>query len=301
MTTYMPPLDQTAIRKLGKLLDRSRPRIWTVRGVTADVAIHRETLRIPPTTKTDQVVEALVDAKVLDEVVLVSPSGYPSKKRFARGNVSPYELALSLKPNTYFTHSTAVFLHGLTDRIPKTLYVNAEQSDKPAPSEPPTQASIDRAFSHAQRSSKYIFTYQTFKLVLLSGKHTGHLGVETVRGPNKEDLATTSLERTLIDITVRPTYGGGVEQVLEAFIGARERAKSKVMLDTLRTLDYAYPYHQAVGYYLERAGYPASAVASFKKLPQEFDFYLAHALPESERTYVESWRLHVPRWLETKS
>jgi predicted transcriptional regulator of viral defense system len=299
--TTPPAISAAEARKLGKLLGQGEPRIWNARTLAAAIAAHRTALRLPPTVTTDYVVETLIEAKELDQIELKSMSGYQSKRRFTRGRVSPFELALSLKANTYFTHSTAVFLHGLTDRIPKTLFVNAEQSEKPDPTSAPTQVSIDRAFSHSQRSSNYTFSYETYKFVLLSGKHSNRLGVETVRGPQGEALPATSLERTLIDITVRPTYGGGVEQVLEAFIGARDRARPSIMLDYLKRLDYAYPYHQAIGYYLERASYPQASIVPFRKLPQELDFYLAHALPTSERQYVKKWRLHVPRWMEAKS
>ncbi|MGH7784755.1 MAG: type IV toxin-antitoxin system AbiEi family antitoxin domain-containing protein, partial [Candidatus Binatia bacterium] len=62
---------------------------------------------------------------------------------------------------------------------------------------------------------------------------------------------------------------------------------------TLRQLAYVYPYHQAIGFYLERAGYDENSIDLMRQFPQDFDFYLAHKMGASE--YVSAWRLHVPR------
>ena len=79
----------------------------------------------------------------------------------------------------------------------------------------------------------------------------------------------TSLERTLIDATVRPGYAGGVATVLEAYRRASEALTVSRLIDTLRKLDYVYPYHQAIGFYMERAGFPTKQLAPLKALGTE--------------------------------
>ena len=64
----------------------------------------------------------------------------------------------------------------------------------------------------------------------------------------------TNVERTLIDITFRPVYAGGVLEVLKAFTQAKRQVTTKNLLKLLEEMDYAYPYHQAVGFYLESSG-----------------------------------------------
>ncbi|MCP5113589.1 MAG: hypothetical protein GY953_22375 [bacterium] len=61
------------------------------------------------------------------------------------------------------------------------------------------------------------------------------------------------------------------------------------LVTTLEALDYAYPFHQAVGFYLQRAEYPERAYNLLKKIDMKFNFYLAHNLRSKE--FDSEWRL----------
>ena len=169
-------------------------------------------------------------------------------------------------------------LHALTDLIPKTHYLNVEQSPKPAPAGALTQRGLDQAFSREQRSSNLTYEHDGCSVRIISGKNTKSLGVEEILGPSKEPLLATNLERTLIDIVVRPAYSGGIFQVLEAYRTARDRVSTNRLIATLKKLEYVYPYHQAIGFLMELAGYGESRCAMVKNLGMNFDFYLAHGL-----------------------
>lgn len=204
-------------------------------------------------------------------------------------------MALSLKRGAYLSHATVVFLHGLTDLLPKILYVNAEQSAKPSSPGELAQAALDRAFSNTERRSNYIFEYRKTEFVLISGKFTNRLEVGTIRGPNSEILELTKLERTLIDICVRPIYSGGPYQVLEAYRAAKDRVSVNTIVATLKKLGYMYPYHQAIGFYMQRAGYPESQYSKLKQLGLHLDFYLTHHI--TDKVYDSDWRLYYPKGL----
>ena len=252
---------------------------------------NRDSWRLPSRLTVDRFIEFLSENGHLTRITF-SPGAYPEIVRYAWGKCSPYQIGLSLRPRAYLCHATALFLHGLTDQLPKTIYVNSEQSPKPSGGSL-SQEAIDRAFSREQRKSNYIFPYDSLQFVLLSGKSTGRLEVGTLRGPSGEELEVTKLERTLIDATVRPAYAGGVFQVLEAFRAARAQASVNTLIATLKKLNYAYPYHQAIGFYMEKTGYERERFMRLRKLGLEFDFYLAHGLKEKE--YNQFWRLFVPK------
>jgi predicted transcriptional regulator of viral defense system len=216
---------------------------------------------------------------------------YKRLVRYGWGEYSHYLMALSLRPRSYLSHGTAVFLHALNDQIPKTIYANQEQSAKPS-SKALSQERLALAFSHRQRMSNYIYSMENFRVVLLSGKQTGDLGVTVLKGPQDEDIRGTGIPRTLIDIVVRPAYAGGIVQVLEAYRGAKGKVEAEEIVRTLQKLGHAYPYHQSIGFLMERAGFAPEECAKLRRLGTKLDFYLLHGMKKA--IYDPKWRLFIP-------
>jgi hypothetical protein len=268
------------------------------------IALHRDEWGLPTSFHGPKLLSYLKEQGGLRSFE-IKPEPHPDRQsvvltqqsftRYAWGEVSAYAVAQTLRTEAYLSHASAVFLHGLTDQIPKTIYVNKEQSPKPAPDGALSQEGIDRAFKSAPRMSNYAFTYDDYRIILLSGKNTNRLEVSELTGPKGEVLEVTKLERTLIDIAVRPMYAGGVFEVLEAYRAARERVSFNTLLATLRKLDYVYPYHQAIGFYMERAGYEEAKLKRLKDLGLNWDFYLANRVANPK--YSSTWRIYHPEGL----
>jgi hypothetical protein len=269
-------------------------RVFTRRELSALLSQYRIEWRLGLATTSNQFIDFLTQQTKLERVTLESDD-YVLPARYVWGEVSPYLLALSIRKAGYLSHATAILLHALTNQIPKNVYVNFEQSPKPGFGKL-SQESIDRAFANRQRQTNYVFRYQDWKIAILSGKQTGRLGVINGRTPQGESVDVTNLERTLIDITVRPDYAGGVYQVLQAFRSAKERMSVNAVLAILKGLDYIYPYHQAIGFYMQKAGYEEQRWTRLRQPEFRHDFYLSHDIRDKE--YDANWRLFYPKGFE---
>ena len=228
-------------------------------------------------------------------MVFVEPVGdisFRTVTLYVWANASPYAVAAALAPKAYLSHGTAVLLHGLTDQLPYTICISREKNQQYDKAEGLEQEAIDKAFRKPERQSNALFSYDNSQFVLLQPSDTGRIEVGTIDW-NQERLPVTKLERTLIDIAIRPAYAGGVYQVLEAYRRAQPEVSTGTLLATLKKLDYAYPYHQAIGFYMQRAGYSPQQYERFRSLGLNYDFYLAHDL--RDLAYDPEWRLHYPK------
>jgi predicted transcriptional regulator of viral defense system len=203
---------------------------------------------------------------------------------------------MSLHSKGYFSHKSAVFFHGLTTEAQHDFFLNIEQSPKPRRRGKLAQEAIDSAFELPARISSNIAEYNGKRIYLLSGKATNNLEVIEHFGPDKDLVRVTSLERTLIDTAVRPEYAGGVSEVLKAYRTARHQLSVPKLVTILKKLDYIYPYHQSIGFYMCKAGgYDNEKLELLRQIPMEFDFYLTNEI--TEPCYDKSWRICFPRSL----
>jgi hypothetical protein len=283
---------EVAKADIEQYFDTSDKRVLTFSELGAILRAQGATWRLAPSLTQSKFIGFLRQQSKLQEIHLRSES-LGGATRYAWDTPSPFALGVSLRKHAYLCHGSAVFLHGLTQDLPKTVYINVEQSPKPSFGGGMTQQSIDLAFSRPPRTSRYVLRWGTLTFVLVSGKSTGRLEVGRIQGPDGEWLEATKLERTLIDIAVRPAYAGGVFKVLEAYTTARDRVSVNTLVATLKKLEYVYPYHQAIGFLLERAGCAPERLEPLRTLEMRFDFYLSHGI--KEKAYDSRWRLFFPK------
>ena len=60
-------------------------------------------------------------------------------------------------------------------------------------------------------------------------------------------------------------------------------------------MHFIYPYHQAIGFYLQKAGYSENQYNLFKRNGFEFKFYLTYNILNKE--YSNDWNLYFPKGL----
>jgi hypothetical protein len=244
---------------------------------------------LPFSTSATKHIEKLVKRQFLKELTL--QVGRNSITRYIYKEPSIYEISLSLKSKSYISHYPALQFNQLTTQIPKTIYTTHELSPKATITGTLIQTAIDAAFRKPQRRSGLEVVYDDYKIILLEGKYSKRSGVIT-----ENNISYTNLERTLLDVTVRPNYAGGAFSVLEAYQIAVDRDLSINKLNAyLTTLDFIYPYHQAIGFYLEKAGMPSNRLDLLRKKPMHFKFYLEYEMTEME--YNADWKIYYPKGL----
>ena len=283
---------QIAKQDIVRFFEAQPNKVFTRSQIIQILSRSREFWRVSDSTTVNKFITFLLEETKLKEIKFAFPSR--REIRYMWGEVSIYELALCLKPDSYFTHYTAVFFHELTEQIPSTIYLNHEQVPKHYRERELEQSSIDMAFERPVRVSNNIAAYKDQKICVLNGMYTGKLGVIQIEGPRGEQIQVTDVERTLIDATVRPVYSGGVFEVLNAYRLAKGKVSVNKLAAMLKKLNYTYSYHQAVGFYLERAGvYRDSLIALLRKFERKYDFYLTHQM--KEKSYSKAWRLYYPK------
>lgn|SRR5487761_51598 len=225
-------------------------------------------------------IQMLLRRTKMTQVSLTSAEYAPLLRYVWGTDVAPVLLALSIKPRAFCSHGSAMWIHGLGGNE-RDIFVNSEQSEKPPNRGILAQEAINRAFHNEQRRSKLVYGYRGTTLTVLNGKNSGRLEVEPAKTPSGEQVEVTSIERTLVDITVRPAYAGGIAHVLESFRKARGIVSVEKLLRILKALDYSYPYHQSLGFYMTRSAYEEANLNLVKKLGTQFNFYLGHAMKDS--------------------
>jgi len=290
---------QAATSVVLRYFNESKRKVFPLQEISKILAENKESWKLAESTTPEKLIELLTIKGDLRQALITPTDIYPNARAFIRytwGAVSPFSLAVSMRKGSYLSHGSAVFLRGLNDQIPRgVIYVNQEQSPKPqADPNSLSQQSVDKAFSRKQRQSTFIYQCEDAEFLILSGKNTGALEVGMV-GIQGDEVAVTKTERTLIDIAVRPAYAGGVHQVLEAYRGAIGKISVSSLLATLKRLNYLYPYHQAIGFYMQRSGYAPNQYDRLKERGLDFDFYLAHDM--RDRDYSSEWRLFHPKGL----
>lgn len=241
----------------------------------------------------EKFIKYLIKETELMEIILKFP--FRKEIRYTWEKNYFYKILMSLGTNAYVTSSTAMKLNGLIENISNIYYINIEQKPKKNQNQELTQENIDKAFQNRVRVSSNIAEFDGKRICIHNGKYSQSLGVIELIVDNGELVRVTDVERTLIDITVRPVYAGGVIEVLKAFKNAKGKLSIDKIVEYLKKLDYTYPYHQCIGFYLKTSGYKDPELEKLRDIGFKFDFYLEHKMNEVE--YSQEWRIFYPKIL----
>lgn len=267
-------------------------RVFTFEEISTILTSNKDFWRLPKNSS----VKGFIDLLIQKTKLRVHSFSFPHVQisRYSWGESSIFSIIQSLKRESYYTHYTAIYLHGITEQIPKSVYLNSEQSPKSAFEGEMLQANIDRAFSRPQRMTSNKASMGDYEIYFLNGKFTNKLGVIEMEIEGGDKVSVTNLERTLIDISVRPSYAGGVFEVLKAYKNAADKVSINKLCSMLKKINYIYPYHQSIGFFMERSkAYNSSQLNLLKRFPMKYDFYLTNQMKAKE--YSKDWKIFFPK------
>ena len=209
-------------------------------------------------------------------------------------SVDIFDLASTRSRSSYFSYYSAIYLNSLTLQIPKQIFLTLERKYDPnnVSSKEISQEIIDKAFATPPRITNNKRYYKNCSVNLIHGQGQNNIGVTTFR----EIYKVSDIVRTLIDASVRPFYCGGVTQVLEAFIKAKNKLNIDKLFNYYSQMNFIYPYHNIIGFYLEHSGYNKSEIDSFKKIKDNSKkIYLTYNMHNP--ILSKEWNIFYPKGL----
>lgn len=202
---------------------------------------------------------------------------------FKKQLINHFDIASSYSRHSFFSHGSALKLHKIDDTPTDIIYLTQNNYTLGRGSEL-TQKALDDSFRKPQRITTKIIKNNQLKIYLLSGQNHDSM-ITSIDG-----YAVTNLEKTLIDITIRPSYSRGSKNVLESFKKAKDCLDIEKLFTHYKDLKYSYPYHQSIGFYLEHAGYNNQELQKFQNLEKKLDFYIDYQIQTPK--YSKDWKLY---------
>lgn len=234
---------------------------------------------------------------LLEEEIVINKQFNAKTSRYLVNEPSAIEVAIETYPNSYFSHYTAMQYHGLTEQLPKSIYVTYEQlKTENNKSTLLKQKSIDDAFSNDKHRviKNKTTVYQNRTIYWHSKKVTQSIGIIQRSVFSKKLVGITNVERTLIDAVMRPLYAGGSYEILKAFENAAPRLSVNKLCSYLKKIAPIYPYHQCIGFYMDKTGlYKPKQLELVQKFEKKNKFYLSYGMQKME--YSEKWMLFYPK------
>jgi predicted transcriptional regulator of viral defense system len=270
----------------------SKSSVYTVSDLRKIFKDKRKEWSLPDSMNFQGFLEELKSAGLAERRFL-DYNGLPFKTLYTLGDFDHFECACKLYKNAYLSHHTALFMNNLTEQIPKTIYVSYELSPKTGGTDKKlSQKDIDRSFAKPVREPQS-FSFLRQEIVVHASKYNGNIGIVP---HNTGNFSFTDTERTLIDSVVRPELSGGVFNVLNVFTENRGGYSPEKLRSYLSKLNYTYPYHQAIGFYLERAGFSDAELSKFEDPGIRYKFYLDRDIISG--SFSKRWNLVYPSEIE---
>ena len=277
--------------EIGRLIDLNTDA-WLVTAPSANgkSTVKRKGQTIPSTSDgQNAILKALLEHTKLQRVRMPFP--YRTDTRFTWDEVPTYELIQSLSSRRIFQS-----LHRHALARPNRSASKNDLFQRGATSVCRRRKAIARrhrpAFRGKCRTSNNVITFRDLRICRLNGGNTHQLGVVDFKTENGEKIRITDVDARSSMLSCAPSTPAASAKS-QGHSALLRTGSVKKLAEYLRKLNFTYPYHQAIGFYLEHAGnYKASQIKLMQRFPIEYDFYLNYQLKNPAHNESGSYSRH---------
>lgn len=160
------------------------------------------------------------------------------------------EILMELHPYAALSHISAMVFHQITGQLPKEIHVSVPSDRVPAV----LPVGTERGEWSAQMNPLRGHLAPAIEETLINWHHLEKFFGFAEYTPKGYPVRVMTLEKTLIDGLAAPQWCGGLANVLQAWVNAKDAIKLRSILDFTDRQDMGV-LRQRVGYVLEKLGF----------------------------------------------
>lgn len=188
-----------------------------------------------------------------------------------------FEIAMALVHPAAISHWSALSYHGMTDQIPKRVFVLT------------TARSVPRVRKKKRTTDEQGYTVGEIVYQFVKTKPERFFGIEDV-WVNESRIKMTDPERTLIDGLTTPRYFGDFAEVLHVFDVYMSKLKLERLIEYALRLDNATA--KRLGWILEQQGIETNRLTPLREVPIKGYRVLDPSIPRFG-SYNSEWMIQV--------
>lgn len=237
----------------------------------------------------------------------IFPSGYDYNNKSSSHEIyvfypeeqNIYTIANGLEKNRYISHYSALHANQLILDQSGKIFLKRERKTTSLRKDL-NQKDVDISFSLPMRASSLVYNItwdkKEYSIILIEGTGNQKLGINKIYINDFSYFYCTDIERTLIDIVMRPRYAGSLDNIVIAFNNVKDDIDLEYLATILNTLNPMYPYENNIAFFMYAANYPLKKIDLFlskinlKKV--NYKFYLDYQM--ISKKYNEDFNVYYP-------
>ncbi|MCP4134737.1 MAG: hypothetical protein GY754_27430 [bacterium] len=216
------------------------------------------------------------------------------------GSPNAFDIALSLKKKSFLTGYLVFAFLGWTEYIPTIIHVNWKRNLFKKTNSPIVNDVLQKVAFKPKKASRLRFKYNDYEIMILNGQvikkyKQQHFRLLSEIAELPDYTETYVEERLIIESLINYHYFGGADIVWDAGIDQFLNLDLDLMYKIYKELDLIYPYANAIGYWMEKAGVSQKYLRKWEKMidyNMQFHMFMGDG---ERRVWNKKWNLYVSK------